>query len=369
MNFVTIEISIGEALDRLSILNIKLKNIKNSEKRKDIINDIKSLEKSCDTIELTDWYNKIYDINEKIWIMSDDIRDNVKNMTYIENLTNIHKLNDQRFTIKSEINSLSNSLFKEHKSYKNNVILYLCGGKLGDFIHLLYVVKKMYQNTGKKGILYLTNQGDHFSDINLTYNEMIPIIKEQDYIEELNLGCDEVVGHCFDLTDWRNSKQLYKTNWLDLLSKHYELYSYFKPIKWLNINSGLEFNDVIVVHHNKGHVSEFLKNILNKNKCVFISCDPNEYNNFESKNLVSFYHCKDLYDMMLVINGCKFFIGVQSSPLVMATGLEKPRLAQLCGLDSNHYIGIENYDKKFFWFMENDSNINHINGLENFLIN
>jgi hypothetical protein len=115
---ITIAISYGEALDRFSILSIKSEFILDPVKQLNIQYEIKLLLKSMGVddvrdIKYKDLYTELYNVNKKIWIISDLIREKKEQ----KDLWEIHVLNDERFKIKSEINSRDDSDLKEHKSY------------------------------------------------------------------------------------------------------------------------------------------------------------------------------------------------------------------------------------------------------------
>ena len=126
MNKILVEVSVGELLDKISILEIKKEKIKDPEKLK-FINDeydvlknqlnqnIKSDEK------LNDLFNSLKDINSKLWVIEDDKRLCEKNSDFGEKFIklsrDVHFLNDDRAKIKLEINNHTGSKIKEIKEY------------------------------------------------------------------------------------------------------------------------------------------------------------------------------------------------------------------------------------------------------------
>jgi hypothetical protein len=110
-----IEVSIGEIVDKLSILDIKMKNI---EKEFIYLNNIVFNQLKIEEID----YQKLVSINKKLWIIEDDIRDKERNKEFDENFIELARLvyftNDQRAEIKKEINIKYGSLFVEEKSYQ-----------------------------------------------------------------------------------------------------------------------------------------------------------------------------------------------------------------------------------------------------------
>ena len=128
MNKIIVEVSIGELLDKISILEIKQGKIKDSEKLKFINNEhsiLKNqLEKNVKSDDkLNDLYQSLKEINSKLWVIEDDKRQCEKDKDFTEKFIklsrDVHFLNDERAKIKLEINNLTGSKIKEIKEYTN----------------------------------------------------------------------------------------------------------------------------------------------------------------------------------------------------------------------------------------------------------
>ena len=126
MNKIIVEVSIGELLDKISILEIKQGKIKDPEKLKFINNEhsiLKSqLENNVKSDEkLNDLYQSLKEINAKLWVIEDDKRQCEKDKDFGEKFINlsrdVHFLNDDRAKIKLEINNYTDSEIKEIKEY------------------------------------------------------------------------------------------------------------------------------------------------------------------------------------------------------------------------------------------------------------
>jgi hypothetical protein len=118
-----IEVSIGEIIDKYSILEIKIKYIKNYNKIKEIKKEMNVLEKFVKNIKNSYFYKLLLFINEQIWLDTDTI----KYLTYIDNnykfaqiSNNIFENNQKRFRLKKYFNILNNSNIIECKSYFEN---------------------------------------------------------------------------------------------------------------------------------------------------------------------------------------------------------------------------------------------------------
>ena len=126
MNKIIVEVSVGELLDKISILEIKQDKIKDPEKLNFINNEhsiLKNqLEKNVKSDEkLEKLFQDLKDINAKLWVIEDDKRDCEKNKDFGEKFIklsrDVHFLNDDRARIKLEINNLTGSKIKEIKEY------------------------------------------------------------------------------------------------------------------------------------------------------------------------------------------------------------------------------------------------------------
>ena len=128
MNKIIVEVSIGELLDKISILEIKQDKIKDPEKLKFINNEYSILKdqlnknvKSDD--KLNNLYQSLKEINTKLWIIEDDKRQCEKDKDFSEKFIklsrDVHFLNDDRAKIKLEINNHTGSVIKEIKEYTN----------------------------------------------------------------------------------------------------------------------------------------------------------------------------------------------------------------------------------------------------------
>ena len=128
MNKILVEISVGELLDKISILEIKKEKIKDSEKLKFINDEYNVLKDQLNRNiksdqKLDDLFKSLKEINSKLWIIEDDKRMCEKNSDFGEKFIklsrDVHFLNDDRAKIKLEINNHTGSKIKEIKEYTN----------------------------------------------------------------------------------------------------------------------------------------------------------------------------------------------------------------------------------------------------------
>jgi len=126
MNKILVEVSVGELLDKISILEIKQEKIKDLEKlnfineehsilKNQLNNNVKSDQK------LNELFESLKQINAKLWVIEDDKRQCEKEKdfteTFIKLSRDVHFLNDDRAKIKLEINNHTGSKIKEIKEY------------------------------------------------------------------------------------------------------------------------------------------------------------------------------------------------------------------------------------------------------------
>jgi hypothetical protein len=126
MNKILVEVSVGELLDKISILEIKKEKIKDPEKLKFINDEHTILKNQLDqNVKSDDKLNSLFqslkEINARLWVIEDDKRMCEKNSDFTENFIklsrDVHFLNDDRAKIKLEINNHTGSKIKEIKEY------------------------------------------------------------------------------------------------------------------------------------------------------------------------------------------------------------------------------------------------------------
>jgi hypothetical protein len=126
-----IEVSNGEIIDKLTILEIKLKEISDPEKLANIQKEYDSLKSVVDHIynevddyrELDVLHKDLFNVNKTLWNIEDMIRECERNESFgedfIELARSVYYTNDDRSDVKKKINLLTGSLFVEEKSYES----------------------------------------------------------------------------------------------------------------------------------------------------------------------------------------------------------------------------------------------------------
>ena len=126
MNKILVEVSVGELLDKLSILEIKKEKIKDAKKLKFINEEYDILKSQFDkNVKSDDRLKKLFEvlkeINSRLWVIEDDKRlcekDSDFGEKFIKLSRDVHLLNDNRAKLKLEINNYTGSKIKEIKEY------------------------------------------------------------------------------------------------------------------------------------------------------------------------------------------------------------------------------------------------------------
>lgn len=415
-----VEVSIGEAIDKLSILEIKLEKILDEAKKIEIQKEIDCLQE-CENYKISYdfYYSLLIYVNKKIWDMTDTIKSiTIKDSQFADISNQIFEFNQKRFRIKNWFNLLTSSNIKEQKSYASShckivvesedvffnklaeinflaleydvitfespvnsiisknikiptiiyddeqktllntpsvVILsefsipedenkmvfslkpitYLIGGMFGDFIQSLSVICEKYYETGRKGILYISERGDIFRyGLENTYNDTYSVIVSQKYIQDFKIYNNEPFE--IDLTSWRYNPNLFGQSWYDTYKQTYNIE--WGKRQWINAPYDEKWKDKIIINTTSYRWPcniEFKKlKKLYPDDIVFVSADKNEYDFF--KNMVQidieYHNPSDFLELATIIGSCKLFAGSLSAPLAIANALHKDRI---CGLTNN----------------------------------
>ena len=409
-----IEVSVGDVVDKYSILELKNKYITDENKKIEIQKEINEL-KECKVYIDNNlfYYNLLFYINNKIW----DLTDLIKKTSLDDNVTfsviskQIFDYNQKRFRIKKIFNNLTDSSIKEQKSYDSTFckiiiddtediydkiaeinylfihfdfvifelqytniiqkifkstnaiftecanivhtdillkdffmpenenkymyefipIKYLSGGRLGDLIHQLSVVNESFYETGRKGIVYISQSNvdlDNFGDIfayglENTYRDTHSLFMKQRYIYGYeiynNQPCDVNLNH------WRRVFCQSQQGWDDIFKVKYNVD--WGKHKWINANIDPSFKDKIIVNT----VDYRFCDNINFNKLyeeykenlIFLSKSEEQYNYFCQRTglKIPFYSVDDFETLCTIINSCKLFVGSRSAPLAIAHAL------------------------------------------------
>ncbi len=120
-------ISVGELIDKITILKIKHKKASDSQKLANIERELNELERTWQQekspdLDISDLFNQLTQVNEKLWAIEDDIRAkeaaNAFDDEFIQLARSVYKQNDLRAELKKQINLRSGSTLVEEKLYQ-----------------------------------------------------------------------------------------------------------------------------------------------------------------------------------------------------------------------------------------------------------
>jgi hypothetical protein len=158
MACVHLPTSIGEAIDKLTILDIKLERITDANRKADVQREHDALLKHSELTDFVqthaDLYNTMKKANAIIWDMMDVLRTNISTEEYLKTCKDCIEFNDIRFRIKARINQASNSELREQKSYKATVFKLAIMGLHESHAHISTVQRILQRPLQYYGILY-----------------------------------------------------------------------------------------------------------------------------------------------------------------------------------------------------------------------
>ena len=250
-----------------------------------------------------------------------------------------------------------------------NLINFCAGGKLGDFIHSLYVVKNICEQRNAKSNLYLSaGHGDIWSfGAEKAYNDLSPLISKQSYVNKFEMFPDNFNEDFINLNDWRKEVATthsetgkYNKCWTELLSGYYD-FKIPKEYKWLespkadNVMAG----QIIInrsKHHHNSEINFWRNELpLKDGLKLFTTTDLSEWEAFEYKQLAFPYIVSTFEEWVIAINSGSYFMGNQSAGFSIASALDVPRICELDHDPCAFYIGEERYSKNISWILNDNT--------------
>ena len=122
---ISVPVSVGELIDKLSILHVKQTKISNQEKLSYINKEFELLYNMSsfylENEEVSNSYHKLVEVNSKLWEIEDELRilesKSIFNEVFVQLARKVYFTNDERFSLKNKINDLTNSEVREQKEY------------------------------------------------------------------------------------------------------------------------------------------------------------------------------------------------------------------------------------------------------------
>ena len=339
-----VETSVGDLLDKMTILELKQSRIRDPAKLAEITRELATL---APAVELRDkysvWYGTLFKLNAHIWDLTDEIKARtVIDESYARNAHKIMDFNQRRFRIKNVLNLAEETSLKEQKSYPQTSVTiegddiscavyaatvydkvflrtprpecvgeafgvadpssevtpivipedeahlydfrpfrYVSGGMIGDFIHQLSVVYETYRKTGRKGHLFIDDRGGPFRRGLLpTFNDIREVIEAQPYIASFSVYQNEPVD--VDLSRWRGHPTLYHCSWAQIFRDTYGVPWGTKP--WMTVVPDTTYRNVSFLSMTSARACADLdfKYIMSKlpGTAVFLETEDGQVNYF-----------------------------------------------------------------------------------------
>ena len=254
----------------------------------------------------------------------------------------------QCFTIDLETFSLTNDFSRNH-DFAFEPITYKASGLLGDFIQELSVIAENFYKTGRKGILYLSNEFEFRFGLQKAYEDTEQLIKQQIYIKEYTIWQNQ--PYDINLSSWRQSPLLYKKNWREIFESVYSVPWGSYP--WIEIPRLEKWRDKVII--NAAHYRNISPNInyaeISKqfgSNLIFMSFNQSDYFTFLDRThlTLEYYPPSSLYEFIQAIASCKLFVGELSAPLSIAFACHTQSIVPYVEGDGD---SIHNYKFNLFW--------------------
>jgi hypothetical protein len=174
---IKLEVSIGEALDKLTILDIKKDKIVDVNNKADVVNEYNYLYEELKKFITNNYYYYclLKKVNLEIWDLMDIIRTPIDKETYYLLCDITVNLNDSRFLLKKKINALSESKFKEQKGYKKRCLNIVINTNQNVFILLLGAIR-YYSLFYDEVYVYIKNLENYNNELIDPYIFVLPLI-------------------------------------------------------------------------------------------------------------------------------------------------------------------------------------------------
>jgi hypothetical protein len=232
----------------------------------------------------------------------------------------------------------------------NKTLNMISGGKLGDFIHQLYIPAIIYNVYNIKTNLYISEIGDRFSfGLENTFNELHDIISKQEYINTFEIYNNQNIN--FNLSFWRNENP--QLCWTEKLSSTYLQSANFNIRNFQiikNVKNIKKYNNSLIINRSLDHRRHSANDLYikyihehGKENSFFIYTDVNQYVNFPHKNLVQPLYIDNIQDLFKIINSCSLFCGNLSAPMAIAYALMKNIVCEIGYVDGDSYKNEKKY--------------------------
>lgn len=235
----------------------------------------------------------------------------------------------------------------------------LISGKLGDFIHAMYVAYHLWKTKGELSEVYITDKIEPFQfPLSPTFEELKPIIFQQEYVIDFKIWQGE--GMHINTPLFRKSPLLGNAPWSEIMS-----YTFFNesPLTgaWMTYKEKKPQDSTIIINRSIAN-RPYITTMTQKICCTYVE-ELHKYQNrifLGSKEDYELFPLKDWCELIIPniiddwfkhISSATMFFGNQSAPLAIASALNIPRIAELLckeHMDWKHYWGEHVYSNIMF---------------------
>jgi hypothetical protein len=211
------------------------------------------------------------------------------------------------------------------------------------------VVAENFYKTGRQGEVYLSNDIAFRFGLDTAFNDTSRFVKEQIYIKEYSIWQNQ--SYEIDLSCWRQSPLLYKTNWREIFQSVYTVQ--WGSHRWIDIPRLEKWKDIVII--NAPPYRNISPNINYKDiykqfgtNVIFMSFNQADYFTFLERTGLSIeYHCPgSLYEFIQAIASCKLYVGELSAPLAISFACHTETIIPYVEGDGD---SIHNYKFNLFW--------------------
>lgn len=292
-------VSVGEAIDKLSILDIKVEKIKDPERNQHCRVEYDILYEQLKDIvtENKFYYDKLKEINESIWDMQDEVRTSTEDIG--QKCIDILNMNDSRFRIKDILNRKAQSMIREQKGYPIKKVLVVPHQGLGDHVMMIGAIRYLSmvydevhvavsQRAGRDNVKTFYSDNDKIKIIPMSVTDIFPFFNTQ-IEKELNVSSYTKVyrlgknNRQYDHLPWGYSGALpycwYEQ--MDLPQEFRTKYFYVpETSESLDLYSVLKDMKYIFIHR---QTSDQLLDVITWNINDIVTIDP-DYNLYEESH-------------------------------------------------------------------------------------
>lgn len=244
-------------------------------------------------------------------------------------------------------------------------INFISSGMMGDFIHVLSVVKNICERENAVANIYLTDNISLYGYDRWRYGaekakeDLWDLVVSQNYINEFKVFNGVFGGDFINLNSFRNGLMPPFKTWTRVLASTFDM-QMLHEYKWMNVNAGK--GEKVVIHssnrrENPNFDWDFLHRSLMGEEKVFVTFSEEEFESFPLSKYgrIKLKLVSTMLQMAEEIASSKYFIGNQSAPFALASALDVPRLVILDAEPAPFYMGEQYFSNNISWYLSDSA--------------